>query len=107
MLKKGGRWLNIGPLHYHYSDTPGEVSIELTWEEIVSTLKNFGLTLEKQVTGIPSRYAGSPDTMKREEYSSVFSVCVKTEETKAGWVPTEKSKLESRVKSQTANPKAR
>ena len=28
ILKPGGHWINLGPLLYHYSDIPGELSIE-------------------------------------------------------------------------------
>lgn len=34
LLRKGGLWINIGPLLYHYSEQPEEVQIELSWDEI-------------------------------------------------------------------------
>lgn len=33
-LKKGGVWINFGPLLYHYADMQNEISIELSWEEV-------------------------------------------------------------------------
>lgn len=33
-LKKEGLWINHGPLSYHYTGVEGEISIELSWEEI-------------------------------------------------------------------------
>jgi carnosine N-methyltransferase len=34
ILRKGGVWLNLGPLEYHYSKIMTETSVELSWEEI-------------------------------------------------------------------------
>ncbi len=34
ILKKGGLWVNIGPLLYHYAEQVEEVQLELSWEEI-------------------------------------------------------------------------
>ena len=33
ILRHGGAWVNLGPLLFHYAESPGEVSIELSWEE--------------------------------------------------------------------------
>ena len=46
ILKKGGLWVNIGPLLYHYAEMPGEMSIELTWEEVVKVAKKIGFSIE-------------------------------------------------------------
>jgi carnosine N-methyltransferase len=46
ILKKGGIWVNIGPLLYHYSEMAGEMSIELTWEEVLEVAKRVGFTIE-------------------------------------------------------------
>ena len=27
-------WINLGPLLWHYSDNPCEVSVDLTWDEV-------------------------------------------------------------------------
>lgn len=34
ILRSGGLWANLGPLLYHFSDMPNEISIELSWEEL-------------------------------------------------------------------------
>eukprot|EP01071_Lankesteria_metandrocarpae_P006981 Lankesteria_metandrocarpae@DN4545_c0_g1_i1.p1 len=34
ILLPGALWANIGPLLFHYAEVPGEISVELSWEEI-------------------------------------------------------------------------
>ncbi len=41
-LKKGGVWINFGPLLYHYAEMEGEVSIELSWEEVKHVIEKVG-----------------------------------------------------------------
>ena len=38
MIADGGVWINMGPLLWHFHDMPGEVSIELTWQELRSLI---------------------------------------------------------------------
>ena len=47
ILKKGGIWVNIGPLLYHYSEQPEEIQIELSWEEIEKIIPKFGFKFRK------------------------------------------------------------
>ena len=42
LLVPGGLWVNIGPLLWHYSDNPNEVSVDLTWDEVRSLLLDGG-----------------------------------------------------------------
>lgn len=46
ILRKGGIWVNIGPLLYHYAEMPGEASIELTWDEVKQIALKIGFTIE-------------------------------------------------------------
>lgn len=65
LLKPGGLWVNVGttnllvgnifvhfdilntgPLLYHWSEMPGEISIELSWEELKQVILSFGFTIE-------------------------------------------------------------
>lgn len=46
ILKKGGVWINFGPLLYHYADMQEECSIELSWEEIRYILLNMGFEIK-------------------------------------------------------------
>lgn len=48
LLKPGGVWVNIGPLLYHWSEMPGELSIELSWEELKRVIESFGFVIEKE-----------------------------------------------------------
>ncbi|KAI3659012.1 hypothetical protein MP638_006876 [Amoeboaphelidium occidentale] len=40
-LRPGGVWINMGPLLYHYEDLEGELSIELTLEEVYKVIESF------------------------------------------------------------------
>lgn len=50
MLKPGGLWINIGPLLYHYSDSPGEQSIELTWDQLKHFSQEQGFVFEVRIS---------------------------------------------------------
>ena len=45
-LKLGGVWINLGPLLYHYSDIPGEHSIEPTYEMVMDAVRCMGFVVE-------------------------------------------------------------
>lgn len=72
LLVKGGHWINFGPLLYHFSDMRGEMSIELTWEEIKLALPGLGFELISEEGHIPSRYTSNPASMLQQQYSCVF-----------------------------------
>lgn len=42
ILKPGGLWVNLGPLLYHFSGMAKESSIELSFEEVLSVIKQVG-----------------------------------------------------------------
>ena len=73
----GGHWINFGPLLYHYSDMMGELSVELSYEELKATFGTFGLELVQERLGMPSNYTGHPTSMLRQEYQCAFFTCVK------------------------------
>lgn len=50
-------WINSGPLTYHFSDTPEELSIELPFEEILRIATLRGFRIEKECRSEPSLYA--------------------------------------------------
>lgn len=82
ILRDGGYWINFGPLLYHYADMPGELSIELTYEEVRRALPYFGFRLEKEVRHLPSSYTSGTQgssSMWRQSYDCVLFVCVKDE----------------------------
>ena len=76
LLIKGGKWINLGPLLWHYESMQDEVSIELCFEELHDLVIKMGFevqVLERQ----ESVYATNPNTMMKSVYSSVFFVATK------------------------------
>ena len=96
----GGVWINLGPLLYHYSDMPGEDSVEPTYEMIREIVQGLGFTIEvlfitcqfplnflftlslnydpqKEQTGVKTTYSQNVRSMLKYEYDSVFFVCRK------------------------------
>jgi len=48
ILKVGGLWVNIGPLHWHYSEQPSEGQVQLSLEEIEHLVPKFGFEFRKK-----------------------------------------------------------
>ena len=48
ILKKGGIWINFGPLSYHWSVFPDSVSIELPYDKIKEVIINCGFEFLKE-----------------------------------------------------------
>lgn len=62
ILKHGGIWINLGPLKYHFSQTPNEVSIELSWEEVLFACKKIGFEV-LEVSTHQTHYNWNPKSM--------------------------------------------
>lgn len=77
ILVPGGIWVNLGPLLYHYSDVNGHNSIEPTYEDLIIIMESIGFDILTSLTGIRSKYAQNPQSMKQSEYQSLFWVCRK------------------------------
>ncbi|EDV32742.2 uncharacterized protein Dana_GF22187, isoform A [Drosophila ananassae] len=77
ILVPGGIWVNLGPLLYHYSDVSGQNSIEPTFEDLCIIMESIGFVIESSRTGIRTKYAQNPSSMKQSEYQSLFWVCRK------------------------------
>ncbi|GMS84106.1 hypothetical protein PENTCL1PPCAC_6281 [Pristionchus entomophagus] len=77
LLKVGGVWINSGPLTYHFSDTPEEISIELPFEEILRITSLRGFRIEKESRAEPSLYAADKRSMLRYTYECGFFVAIK------------------------------
>jgi hypothetical protein len=72
MLRPGGFLINIGPLLYHYADTPHEISIELSWEEVKPAMeKYFDIVEEERKV---SSYTSNVDSMMGVKYNCIFYV---------------------------------
>ena len=77
LLKPGGHWLHFGPLLYHYSDMPSELSVELTYDELKGSLPAFGLKLLQEKTNRQSGYCVDERSMQRGYFYCVELTCVK------------------------------
>ena len=73
LLVPGGAWVNIGPLLWHYHDVPGEVSIELSWEELRALIVAHGFVLEREEWK-RCGYTKNPASMYQMAYECVFFV---------------------------------
>ncbi|KAG0378470.1 hypothetical protein BGX24_003751 [Mortierella sp. AD032] len=67
ILKKGGVWINAGPLLWHFENTPNEISVELSLEEVIELAKSIGFKIEIQET-IKSTYMVNPHGMLKYVY---------------------------------------
>ncbi|XP_030378576.1 carnosine N-methyltransferase isoform X2 [Scaptodrosophila lebanonensis] len=77
ILVPGGIWVNLGPLLYHYSDLSDQNSIEPTYEDLVIIMESIGFDILKARTGLRTKYAQNPKSMKQSEYESLFWLCRK------------------------------
>lgn len=77
VLKKGGHWINLGPLLYHFSDIPGEFSIEPSYECILGIAKDMGFEFLVEETNVRTNYDQNPRNMLKYTYDSAFFVCQK------------------------------
>lgn len=77
IIQPGGFWINCGPLLYHYSDMPHELSVELTLQEILCLLPLFQLRLLELRVEHRCDYLNDPNSMLQRYYSTAFFVCQK------------------------------
>jgi len=77
ILKPGGLWINLGPLLYHFADTEGEFSVELTYEEVKAISIKLGFRIEGEKF-YKCPYTANERAMMQVVYNSVFFVGVKT-----------------------------
>ena len=77
ILKKGGIWINIGPLLYHFHDIPNEVSIELSWEEVKKIILKFGFEIKNEKM-IDCTYSSIEERLKTTLYTCIFFSAIKS-----------------------------
>ena len=78
LLKPGGIWINLGPLLYHYSDNFSEISIELSYDEILALLPSFGFSLQsRESSPLRCHYASNPRSMLEMSYNCAYFTCIK------------------------------
>jgi len=71
LLAPGGVWINLGPLLWHFHDVPGEVSIELSWEELRALIVSYGFVIEAEEWKRCS-YTTNPKSLYQTEYNCIF-----------------------------------
>jgi len=71
VLKPGGRWINLGPLLYHFADVGGEDSIEPPWEVVRALISDAGFEFEREEEGVRATYVQNPASMLQFEYRCV------------------------------------
>lgn len=76
ILKKGGIWVNCGPLLYHYTDVQGECSIELSWEEVEHIIEKIGFRIIDK-REIKTKYAGRGKALMETIYNCIFLTAIK------------------------------
>jgi carnosine N-methyltransferase len=76
LLKPGGVWINHGPLLYHFEGS-SEVSIELSFEEVVDVAEKIGFKMEC-ATSTVCPYAQDPSSMYQTGYRCRLVRFIKT-----------------------------
>ncbi|BFU24053.1 hypothetical protein EHI8A_104230 [Entamoeba histolytica HM-1:IMSS-B] len=74
-LKLHGRWINEGPLLYHYKDSDS-LSIELNWEEIKYIISSLGFTIISERL-IPCTYCYSEHSLLQSKYTAIWFEAIK------------------------------
>ena len=77
VLKPGGYWINLGPLLYHFSDMPGETSIEPSYDCVQGIIKDIGFEILEEEQDILTTYDQNPASMLQYKYKSVYFCCRK------------------------------
>ena len=75
VLKKGGIWINFGPLSYHFSNFPDRVSIELPYDKLKEVIINF--EFEYIYENIKDTYFGYMDNYMRNDLFKCIYFVVK------------------------------
>ena len=77
VLKPGGKWINFGPLLYHFSDFRNEVSIEPSYDIVKGVIEKSGFEFQNEKLGCKANYCQNPASMLKYTYDCVFFTCIK------------------------------
>lgn len=77
ILKKGGKWINFGPLLYHFSDVPRESSIEPSYDIVRKISEQIGFEFLREEIDVQATYCQNPTSMLQYNYKCVSFTCVK------------------------------
>ncbi|RMZ93514.1 hypothetical protein BpHYR1_048336 [Brachionus plicatilis] len=72
LLKEGGYWINLGPLLYHYSKIEGQMSIELSYEQIKRVIEKVGFKFMREEFGLETKYNSDDKSLLKYVYESIF-----------------------------------
>jgi len=72
VLKKGGVWINLGPLLYHFSDQKGEDSIEPAYSTVRAVIEEMGFSFVSEEQNVAATYSQDPRSMLQYKYNCVF-----------------------------------
>ncbi|KAL1409798.1 hypothetical protein Q8F55_003795 [Vanrija albida] len=82
ILAEGGVWINLGPLLWHFENSPtasarGEVgSIDLSLDEVKELARGVGFEIREEKM-VRSTYTGVPDSMLEHVYNCAFWTATK------------------------------
>ena len=71
LLKKGGIWINLGPLSYHWSKFPDYLSIELPYDKLKEVICNYGFEYINE-SFKKCTYGYIDDYMHNDFYTCIF-----------------------------------
>ncbi|KAL9936253.1 hypothetical protein V8E36_005095 [Tilletia maclaganii] len=77
VLELGGYWINAGPLLWHFENGPGDLSIELTLDEVMDLVARMGFEVEEQRMLEMQTYTGGSGAMLTAQYVPAFWVARK------------------------------
>eukprot|EP01062_Namystynia_karyoxenos_P074431 TRINITY_DN7131_c0_g1_i1.p1 TRINITY_DN7131_c0_g1~~TRINITY_DN7131_c0_g1_i1.p1 ORF type:complete len:461 (+),score=161.41 TRINITY_DN7131_c0_g1_i1:75-1385(+) len=76
ILKKGGLWVNLGPLLYHFSDDLSEQSVDLAFNELRHVVQAFGFRITEERRQLCT-YTANEASMKGTVYNCVYFTAIK------------------------------
>eukprot|EP00474_Spongospora_subterranea_P000372 CRZ00830.1 hypothetical protein [Spongospora subterranea] len=77
ILKRGGYWINLGPLLYHYNETD-DLSVELSLHDLQRIIPAFGLEMIASSFPHECRYVSNARSMMQFVYQCAFFTCRKS-----------------------------
>jgi carnosine N-methyltransferase len=77
VLKKGGIWINFGPLSYHWVGYQNIPTIELPYDKLKEVIINYGFEYLHEETNKTVIYCEIEDFMKNDVFNCVFFTCRK------------------------------
>ena len=72
VLKKGGIWINFGPLSYHWIGYENIPSIELPYDILRQVIQNYGFEFLNEETNKTVIYCEMENSMKNDVFNCVF-----------------------------------